>query len=614
MTTSTARDAVTFSEIGKYHLVAELARGGMGNVYLAAAHGPGGFSKLLVVKELKPELCDDETYVAMFLDEARLAARLIHPNIVQTNEVGSDGKRHFMVMEFLDGRSLHRVVKRTAGRFPVGAQLRVIGESLLGLHHAHELREFDGEALGVVHRDVSPLNVFVTFNGQAKVLDFGIAKALDSSLETKMGVLKGRIAYMAPEQAKGAKVDRRADVYSAGVMLWEAAAGRRLWPQMTEVEILTHMLKDGAPTLRSVKPDAPDDLELICARAMAFNRDDRYATAADLVHDLEAHLARRHDTMSMREIGTFVANAFADERKKMNTIIEEAINRVRSGPRSGVMPTFQGQIVDTPTGVNLSCDGPTSGTSRLFTPSNLSGAMSGSMSRSAPATTNTLESAIAATASHGSWINKRTAIFGFGGGAVVLGAVLLGTTLHGGRPAPDLAAAPAPAPAVAPAPAHEDELVDIVVRATPATSQITIDGASVISNPFHARYPRDSLVHHVAASADGYETRLEDVRFAGDVSIDVSLNRLPNAPLHQLVTTAPQVSPHLLKHVAAAPSAQPTTSVSAEPAVASAAAVHVEPAAPAHVAPPAASHADVGPSGGRAPLRPIATNNPYGAQ
>jgi serine/threonine protein kinase len=614
MTTSTARDSATSSEIGKYHLVAELARGGMGNVYLAATHGPGGFSKLLVVKELKPELCDDETYVAMFLDEARLAARLIHPNIVQTNEVGSDGQRHFMVMEFLDGRSLHRIVKRTAGRFPVGAQLRIIGESLLGLHHAHELREFDGAALGVVHRDVSPLNVFVTFNGQAKVLDFGIAKALDSSLETKMGVLKGRIAYMAPEQAKGAKVDRRADVYSAGVMLWEAAAGRRLWPQMTEVEILTQMLKDGAPTLRSVKPDAPDDLELICARAMAFNRDDRYATAADLLHDLEAHLARRHDTMSMREIGTFVGNAFADERKKMNTIIEEAIGRVRSGPRSGVMPTFQGQIVDTPTGVNLSCDGPTSGSSRLFTPSNLSGPMSGSLSsRSAPATSATLESAIAASASPAPWVNKQTAIFAHGGGALVLGAVLLGTTLHGSRPAPDVAVAPA----AAPAPAREDtELVDVTVRATPSAAQITIDGASVISNPFHARYPRDNQVHHVAASADGYEPKLEDVKFAGDVSIDVSLNRLPNAPLHQVVTTAPQVPQHLIRHVAGTPTAQPSAAASTDTTAAvTTASVHVEaPPPPVHVAAPAATRTDVGPSGGHAPLRPIATNNPYGNQ
>src|ERR1700685_2482638 len=168
-------------ELGKYHLVAELARGGMGIVHLAAAQGPGGFNKLLVVKELKPELSHDECYVSMFLDEARLAARLTHPNIVQTIEVGSEGDRHYMVMEFLDGRSLHRLVRRfkDQGGFPVAANLRLIAEALLGLQYAHDLQDFDGQALGVVHRDVSPLNVFVTFDGQAKVLDFGIAKSID---------------------------------------------------------------------------------------------------------------------------------------------------------------------------------------------------------------------------------------------------------------------------------------------------------------------------------------------------------------------------------------------------------------------------------------------------
>ena len=191
----------------------------MGIVHLAASHGPGGFNKLLVVKELKPELSRDDTYVSMFLDEARLAARLAHPNIVQTIEVGSEGSRHYMVMEFLDGRSLHRTIRRFRdhGGLPLGAHLRVIAESLLGLHHAHELVDFDGQPLDIVHRDVSPLNVFVTFDGQTKVIDFGIAKSVDSSLETKTGILKGRVAYMAPEQAWGQEVDRRADVYSAGV-------------------------------------------------------------------------------------------------------------------------------------------------------------------------------------------------------------------------------------------------------------------------------------------------------------------------------------------------------------------------------------------------------------
>jgi serine/threonine-protein kinase len=339
---ATGISAVVTPEIGKYHLIAELARGGMGNVYLAIAQGPGGFHKLLVVKELRPEFADDETYVAMFLEEARLAARLTHPNIVQTNEVGSDGSRHYMIMEYLDGRSLHRISKYLArrGGFPVGAHLRVIAEGLQGLHYAHELAGFDGEPLGIVHRDVSPLNLLVTFDGQAKVLDFGIAKAADSSLETQAGVLKGRIAYMAPEHVRGGKCDRRVDVYAAGVMIWEAAAGRRLWHGMSDVEILTKTLGEGAPRLRSVNPTAPSELDALCARALSPKPADRHPTAAALFADLEDHLHRRDDMTSMREIGAMIRGAFEPERQRMNGIIEDVVARMRSVPRSGVMPTL----------------------------------------------------------------------------------------------------------------------------------------------------------------------------------------------------------------------------------------------------------------------------------
>jgi serine/threonine-protein kinase len=279
----------------------------------------------------------------MFLEEARLAARLTHPNIVQTNEVGSDGSRHFMIMEYLDGRSLYRVVKHLAprGGLPIGAHLRIIAEALLGLHYAHEFRGFDGDPLGIVHRDVSPLNLLVTFDGQSKVLDFGIAKALDSSLETQAGILKGRIAYMAPEQASGGKVDRRADIYAAGVMIWEAAARRRLWRGMTDVEILSRTLGEGPPRLRSIDSSAPADLDTLCARAMASDPADRYPTAMSLLSALDEHLACRDDAMSMREIGALVNRAFAPERQRLNAVIDDAVARIRQPPWSGVMPVLQ---------------------------------------------------------------------------------------------------------------------------------------------------------------------------------------------------------------------------------------------------------------------------------
>jgi serine/threonine-protein kinase len=577
--TSTAQESPPVPEIGKYQLIAELARGGMGNVYLAAGHGPGGFSKLLVVKELKPQLADDETYVAMFLDEARLAARLGHPNIVQTNEVGSDGTHHYMVMEFLDGRSLHRIAKRLKGGFPLGAQLRVISEALVGLHYAHELRDFDGEPLGIVHRDVSPLNLFVTFAGEAKVLDFGIAKTVDSSLETKMGVLKGRVAYMAPEQAKGAKVDRRADIYSVGVMLWEAAAGRRLWPGLGEVEILTELVRDGAQPLRSVRPEVPKDLDRICARAMAYDREQRYPTAAELLHDLEAHLNLRGDVMSMREVGAMVAQAFVDERRKMNAVIDEALTRMRSGPRSGVMPTLQAHFSGTP--------------SNSFAPS--SGLRSfGSVSPSAPATSTTLGSAQLAAAPR-MWTRKRMAVLTAAVGALVFGLIVGGALRTGDRtPAQPAVIAK---PAAAPAPHAEPELVDLVVRVSPPSAQISIDGTTVLGNPFHARYPKDKAVHRVVTFADGFEAKVEDVSFANDVSIDVSLNRRVNAPVHPSLVVVPPAAaaPRATKH--SAPPLPPATTSTEAPIGASA---------------PGNARIEISPVGGRAPLRPIATSNPYG--
>jgi serine/threonine protein kinase len=596
---STAREDAILPEIGKYHLVAELARGGMGVVYLAALQGPGGFNKLLALKELKPELCEDETYVAMFMDEARLAARLVHPNIVQTNEVGSEGKRHYMVMEFLDGRSLHRIGRRAGepGRLSTGALLRIISDAVRGLHYAHELHDFDGAPLGIVHRDVSPLNVFVTFDGQSKVLDFGIAKAVDSSMQTATGVLKGRVAYMAPEQAWGNKVDRRADVYAAGVMLWEAAAGRRLWPGMSEVEILARALREGPPSLRSVRPDVPADLDAICARAMAKHCDDRYATAADLVEDLETHLARRADMMTMREVGALVSRAFADERKKMNVLIEKTLTRVRGGPRSGVMPTFEAEIAGGTHGGGT----PQSDSSVLR---DESGNMSARRVRTPTGAAPTMASAAPPPQAMSAapetapeevrrpWISNRVALVTSAG--ALLASALIVAALRGGAPAPQAEIAPTGArPAAATMP--EVDLVDVAVRVSPPSAQISIDGAPVPTNPFHARYPKDRAVHHIAASSDGYESKLEDVTFAGDVSVDVSLDHRLTIPTVHRAPPPPAPAPPPFRPVkrSGAPPA-PTAESSAAPS-------------------PSPSQPEVNPSGGRAPLRPIVTSNPYGA-
>src|SRR4051794_714881 len=289
--------------IGRYRLIAELARGGMGIVYVAASQGPGGFSKLVAIKELKPDLAQDSDFLTMFLDEARMAARLNHPNIVQTNDVDQHDGRHFIAMEYLEGRSLYFAQKRFApkGGLPQRVVLTVLRDVLAALDYAHELTSADGKLLGFVHRDISPQNIFLTFDGHTKVIDFGIAKARDSSLETKTGVLKGRITYMAPEQLAHT-CDRRTDVFSVGVILAEAITGRRLWQGLSDMEVLSRLVRGDVPVIDDAA--LPQKLLEICAKALKARPDDRYSSAAEMRDALDEYLWTQGGAPRPREVST----------------------------------------------------------------------------------------------------------------------------------------------------------------------------------------------------------------------------------------------------------------------------------------------------------------------
>ncbi len=317
---------------GKYRLIAELGHGGMAEVFLAIASGPAGFNKLVVLKQIRDQLADDPEFLAMFLDEARLAARLNHPNVVQTNEVGEDGRRYFIAMEYLEGQPLNRIVQRLAkdGRLSLWMHVRILIDALAGLHYAHELADFDGTPLQVVHRDATPHNIFVTYAGQVKVVDFGIAKALGSSAETRAGVLKGKISYMAPEQALGEKVDRRADVFAVGIMLWEALAGRRPFKGHNDVVILQKLVAGEIPSPGTVRDDIPELLEAICMKALARDREERYATAEDMAHALEAALEKLGERPQLRAVGDLVTRTFADERVRIRAVIEAQMAGIRT--------------------------------------------------------------------------------------------------------------------------------------------------------------------------------------------------------------------------------------------------------------------------------------------
>lgn len=323
---------------GKYRLIAEIARGGMGVVYLAVSTGPGGFSKLLVVKELRAELSDDPAFREMFLEEARLAARLSHPNVVQTYEVAEESGRHFLVMDYLDGVP-YASVGRGKALLPLAKHVRILAETLRGLEHAHSLLHVDGSRAGIVHRDMTPQNVFVTYDGQIKVVDFGIAKSTDSQVETQAGVLKGKPGYMAPEQVLG-RAEARSDVFSVGVMLWEAIAQKRMWAGRGDIEIIGGLMRGQLPVLVAVAPDADEALQRICERALAIEMDARWASAEAFADALDEWLDGRRGT-SVREVGAAVSAVFTKRRGETRARIEAALaeasaDRVAQLPQLGM--------------------------------------------------------------------------------------------------------------------------------------------------------------------------------------------------------------------------------------------------------------------------------------
>ena len=326
------------SAFGKYRLIAELGHGGMADVFLAVNQGPAGFSKLVVLKRLRAQIADDPEFVAMLVDEARLAARLNHPNVVQTNEVGNVGTSYYIAMEFLDGQPFHRIQHRSRGTdlMPTRMHVAVLSDVLSGLQHAHELADFDGTPLNVVHRDVTPHNIFVTYDGQVKVVDFGIAKAAGrGTAETRAGVIKGKVAYMSPEQAMCATLDARADLFAVGVMLWEAATGRRMWKGAEDLQILHRLISGEVPiSPRAIVPEVPEELDRICQRALAIRREDRYPSAAAMQLELEAYVQSNGGRPTPRDIGKAVSELFKDRREELKVIVEAKLAELKSMPAS----------------------------------------------------------------------------------------------------------------------------------------------------------------------------------------------------------------------------------------------------------------------------------------
>jgi serine/threonine-protein kinase len=316
--------------LGRYELFATLGGGGMSDVFLAVARGPMGWSKLVVVKLLRASLAEEGAFLAMFLDEARLAARLAHPNVVHTFEVGEQGGSFFIAMEYLDGQPLSEIIRVLAERGEALDQplcARIVADALAGLAYAHELVDYDGTPLQIIHRDVSPQNLFVGYDGQVKIVDFGIAKAVLSSTTTEIGVLKGKVAYMAPEQAMGGPVDQRADLFSMGVVLWELLARKRFAKVESAAPAMHKLLNEPIPRVSSEAPEVDPALDDIVARALQKEPAQRYQTASEMREALEAWM-RAGRSARQDEIGKRVASLFQETRDVVRRQVRERMAAV----------------------------------------------------------------------------------------------------------------------------------------------------------------------------------------------------------------------------------------------------------------------------------------------
>lgn len=308
---------------GKYRLFARLGTGGMADVYLAVAQGAMNVNRLVVIKRLRDEQANDPGAREMFLNEARLAARLSHRNVIQTFEAGNDGGGYFLAMEYVDGQPLSRVltqVKREGKSLEPRLAARICSDALNGLHYAHDLCDFDGSPLQIVHRDVSPQNIMLTYDGMVKLVDFGIAKAVGTTA-TAHGVFKGKVAFMAPEQVLGDNVDRRADLFAAGIVLWESVTGKPLMAEENPAKTLYNLMNKAIPRASEANPEVPSALDEIIARALERDVTKRFQTAKEMRDALEGFISASggvtHD-----ELGELTKRLFADTREKVQAQIK----------------------------------------------------------------------------------------------------------------------------------------------------------------------------------------------------------------------------------------------------------------------------------------------------
>ena len=484
----------------------ELGRGGTAIVHAAMARGIGGFTKLVVLKMTRQELGNGPEAVRMFLNEARLSARMNHPNVVQVYEVYEEQGLPIIVMEYLEGQPLSAVLRRSFSDpdYSVNLALSVLCKALEGLHYAHSLTDFNGRPLKLIHRDVTPHNVMMTYDGQVKLLDFGIAKLDAGSGHTKTGIIKGKLGYMPREQVDGTDVDCRTDVFAIGVMIWEAVAQRRMWGTLNDATVIKHLLCDEVPSLREAKPDVDPELEVICSKALAPDPNHRYSSAHELLVALQGYLQTRGGVASQTALAAWVNTTCADLKAESRQSLDRELAKFSAAAG--------GSWADVPVQSTARARGDTLSTSnssarRRVRPDTGSGTgYAGQTGANLPLTPRRWPLAVGAALAIGLLITWR--------------ATIASTSPTSPLPPAVSAAAAEPSASLGQAPSSS---VKLIIHALPAEASLYLDGVRLESNPYSGTHASDTADHELRIEADGFVSMRRSLRLETDTELSLAL-------------------------------------------------------------------------------------------
>jgi serine/threonine protein kinase len=329
------------TSLGRYKLLERISVGGMAEIFRAKAQGDAGFEKVVALKRILPHMADDQEFVDMFIDEARTVAQLSHANICQIFEFGEEEGIYYLTLELVEGKDLKRIMEyhRIRNRaLPLNVALHVVIKVCEALDYAHHCIGADGQPMNIVHRDVSPQNILVSYGGEVKLIDFGIAKAMGRLTKTQAGSIKGKFGYMSPEQVSGKPIDLRSDIFACGTILYELIANDRLFKAETDIATMQMVRKAAFKPLSLVKPDAPPKLDRILQRALNREPEFRYATADDLLEDLEAFVAESGESCSAQQLSRWANDVFATDRRRAEARAREAELSLKRSPKAATQP------------------------------------------------------------------------------------------------------------------------------------------------------------------------------------------------------------------------------------------------------------------------------------